>query len=110
MKVKIKEQIEREIEITFPSFYKSTEKYCENKYYALFSEKLGLCITEGFTYRVNPESSMIDFKSLTPCKKSEIETIFIANQKLFETTFKGITVDLNSNTTTEDLEAITNGK
>ncbi len=106
MIIKVKDQIEREIVIEFPSYYKSTEKYCGNKYYAFFSEKIGLCITEGFTYRVNPESSMIDFKSLIPCDKSEIETIFLANQKLFATTMEGITVDLNSNTPTEVLEQV----
>jgi hypothetical protein len=108
MKVKIKDTIEREIEITFPSFYKSTEAFSLNTYYALFSEKLGLCIVDGFTYQINREN--LNYKTLTPCEKSEIEPIFKRNQKLFETIFKGITVDLNSNTTTEDLEAITNGK
>ena len=92
MKITVKETIEQEIEITFPSFHKSTEKYAENKYYAFFSEKLGLCIIKGFTYQISPESSMIDFKELVPCDKSEVEEVFKANQKFFETTMKGIEV------------------
>ena len=91
MKITVKETTEREIEITFPSFYKSTEKY-ENKYYAFFSEKLGLCIIKGFTYQISPESSMIDFKNVIPCDKSEVEELFKANQKFFETTMEGIEV------------------
>ena len=91
MKITVKETTEREIEITFPSFYKSTEKY-ENKYYAFFSEKLGLCIIKGFTYQISPESSMIDFKNVILCNKSEVEELFKANQKFFETTMQGIEV------------------
>ena len=91
MKITVKETIATEIEVTFPSFYKSTEKYAENKYYAFFSEKLGLCIIKGFTYQISPESS-IDFKNVTPCEKSEVEELFKANHKLFETTMEGIEV------------------
>ena len=104
MIIKVKDQIEREIEITFPSFYKSTEKYVENKYYAFFSEKLGLCILNGYTYQISPESSMIDFKELVSCDKSEVEEVFKANQKFFETTMKGIEVSLDDNLPTEVLE------
>ena len=104
MKITVTDQIEREITIEFPSYYKSNEKYCENKYYAFFSEKLGLCITEGFTYRVNPESSIIDFKNLISCNKSDVEKVFKANQRFFETTMEGITVSMDDNVPTELLE------
>ena len=92
MKITVKETIATEIEITFPSFYKTTYKHSKQTFYAFFSEKLGLCITEGFTYQTTPESSMIDFKKLVPCDKSEVEELFKANQKFFETTMKGIEV------------------
>jgi hypothetical protein len=53
---------------------------------------LGLCITEGFTYQTTPESSMIVFKELVLCDKSEVEQVFKANQRFFETTMKGTIV------------------
>ena len=104
MKIKVKDTIEREITIEFPSFYKSTETYSKLTYYALFSEQLALCISEGFTYQVNPQRAMQDYKGLVPCDKSEVEQVFKANQKFFATTMEGITVDLNSNTPSEVLE------
>lgn len=88
MKITVKEKIATEIEITFPSFYKTNYNYSKQTYYAFFSEKLGLCITEGFTYQTTPESSMIVFKELVLCDKSEVEELFKANQKFFETTMK----------------------
>ena len=102
MKITVKETIEQEIEITFPSFYKTNYNYSKQTYYAFFSEKLGLCITEGFTYQTTPESSMIVFQELVPCDKSEVEQVFKANQKFFVNTMKGITV--NTNTPAEVLE------
>jgi hypothetical protein len=102
MKITIKETIATEIEITFPSFYKTNYNYSKQTYYAFFSEKLGLCITEGFTYQTTPESSMIVFKELVLCDKSEVEQVFKANQKFFVNTMKGITV--NTNTPAEVLE------
>ena len=92
MKITVKETTEREIEITFPSFYKSNYKYSKQTYYAFFSEKLGLCITEGFTYQTTPESSIIVFKELVLCDKSEVDQVFQSNQRFFETTMKGIEV------------------
>jgi hypothetical protein len=92
MKITVKETIETEIEITFPSFYKTNYNYSKQTYYAFFSEKLGLCITEGFTYQTTPESSMIVFQELVPCDKSEVEELFKANQKFFETTMEGTAV------------------
>ena len=88
----IKETIATEIEITFPSFYKTNYNYFKQTYYAFFSEKLGLCITEGFTYQTTPEPSMIVFKELVLCDKSEVEQVFRANQKFFETTMEGTAV------------------
>jgi hypothetical protein len=102
MKITVKETIATEIEITFPSFYKTNYNYSKQTYYAFFSEKLGLCITEGFTYQTTPESSMIVFQELVPCDKSEVEQVFKANQKFFVNTMKGITV--NPNTPAEVLE------
>lgn len=104
MKITVKDTIEREIEIMFPSFYKSEESYTRIGYYALFSEKLGLFITDGFTYQVSPDN--VEFKKVVPCEKSEVEKIFKANQKFFATTMEGITVDLESNTPTEELEQL----
>jgi hypothetical protein len=92
MKITVKETIETEIEITFPSFYKTNYNYSKQTFYAFFSEKLGLCITEGFTYKTTPESSMIVFQELVPCDKSEVEELFKANQKFFETTMEGTAV------------------
>ncbi len=102
MKITVKETIATEIEITFPSFYKTNYNYSKQTYYAFFSEKLGLCITEGFTYQITPESSMIIFKELLLCDKSEVEQVFKANQKFFVNMMKGITV--NTNTPAEVLE------
>jgi hypothetical protein len=102
MKITVKETIEQEIEVTFPSFYKTNYNYSKQTYYAFFSEKLGLCITEGFTYQTTPESSMIIFKELVLCNKSEVDQVFKANQKFFVNTMKGITV--NTNTPAEVLE------
>jgi len=107
MKITVKETTEREIEITFPSFYKTNYNYSKQTYYAFFSEKLGLCITEGFTYQIIPESSMIDFKNVILCDKSEVEELFKANQKFFETTMQGIEVSLDDNMPTEALEQLT---
>jgi hypothetical protein len=92
MKITVKETIATEIEITFPSFYKTNYNYSKQTYYAFFSEKLGLCITEGFTYQTTPESSMIVFQELVPCDKSEVEELFKANQKFFSNTMKGTIV------------------
>jgi hypothetical protein len=92
MKITVKETIATEIEVTFPSFYKTNYNYSKQTYYAFFSEKLGLCITEGFTYKTTPESSMIVFQELVPCDKSEVEELFKANQKFFETTMEGTAV------------------
>ena len=92
MKITVKETIATEIEITFPSFYKTNYNYSKQTYYAFFSEKLGLCITEGFTYQTTPESSMIVFQELVPCDKSEVEQVFKANQRFFETTMEGTAV------------------
>jgi hypothetical protein len=102
MKITVKETIATEIEVTFPSFYKTNYNYSKQTFYAFFSEKLGLCITEGFTYQTTPESSMIVFQELVPCDKSEVEQVFKANQKFFVNTMKGITV--NTNTPAEVLE------
>jgi hypothetical protein len=102
MKITVKETIATEIEITFPSFYKTNYSFAKQTYYAFFSEKLGLCITEGFTYQTTPESSMIIFKELVLCNKSEVDQVFKANQKFFVNTMKGITV--NTNTPAEVLE------
>ena len=92
MKITVKETNATEIEITFPSFYKTTYNYSKQTYYAFFSEKLGLCITEGFTYQTTPQSSMIVFKELVLCDKSEVEQVFKANQKFFSNIMKGTIV------------------
>jgi hypothetical protein len=92
MKITVKETIATEIEVTFPSFYKTNYNYSKQTYYAFFSEKLGLCITEGFTYKTTPESSMIVFQELVPCDKSEVEELFKDNHKFFETTMEGTAV------------------
>jgi hypothetical protein len=92
MKITVKETIATEIEVTFPSFYKTNYNYSKQTYYAFFSDKLGLCITEGFTYQTTPESSMNVFQELVPCDKSEVEQVFKANQKFFSNTMKGTIV------------------
>ena len=102
MIIKVKDQIEREIEITFPSYYKIVETYSKNKYYAFFNENLGLFLCDGFTYQTIP--SYCDFNLAVPCDKSEVAEVFIANQRLFSNTFNQVTIDLNSNTPTEELE------
>ena len=102
MKIKIKETTEREIEITFPCFYKVAETYSKPSYYAFFNERLGLFLSDGFTYQATPSSC--DFKKVIPCEKSEVAEVFIANQRLFNNTFNQVTIDLNSNTPTEELE------
>ena len=88
MIITVTETIATEIEVTFPSFYKTNYNYSKQTYYAFFSDKLGLCITEGFTYQTTPESSMIVFQELVPCDKSEVEQVFKSNQKFFSNTMK----------------------
>ena len=104
MIIKVKDQIEREIEITFPCFFKSTEVYTVPSYYAFFNENLGLFLRDGFTYQATPSSC--DFKKVIPCDRSEVAEVFIANQRLFNNTFNQVTIDLNSNTPTEELEKL----
>jgi hypothetical protein len=107
MLITVKDTISREVIIMFPSFYKVDSQFSNPTYFAFFSDKIGLCVSEGFTYQVNPERAISDnHKTLVECYKSEVEEVFLANQKLFATTMEGITVDLNSNTPTEVLEQV----
>ena len=104
MIIKVKDQIEREITIEFPSFYKVVQQYSKTKYYAFFSEKIGLFVTEGFTYETTPNS--LDFKVAETCTYDEVNKVFMDNQSKFDVIMQGITVDLNSNTPTEVLEQV----
>ena len=102
MIIKVHQSTVEEIEITFPSYYKIAEQYSKPKYYAFFNERLGLFLCDGFTYQTTPSSC--DFKIAIPCDREEVAEVFIANQRLFNNTFNQITIDLNSNTPTEELE------
>jgi len=102
MKIKIKQSTEREIEITFPSYYKSLKEYSSTNYYAFLSEKLSLFLTNGFTYITN--IGFIDFTNLVPCDKSEVDEMFISNQKLFSSIMNPVTLD--DNLPTEQLEKL----
>lgn len=84
MKIKIKSEVEAEIEITFPSYWKIEEHYTKPKYYAFFSEEIGLFVTEGFTYQTTPLSP--DWKKMKSCPKEEVEAVFVLNQKMFNST------------------------
>jgi len=101
MKIKIKQSTESEIEITFPSYYKSVKEY-STSYYAFLSEKLGLFFTNGYTYTTNVE--YVNFENLVPCDKSEVDKIFISNQKLFSSIMNPVTLD--DNLPTEQLEKL----
>ena len=101
MKIKIKQQVEQEIEITFPSYYKSVKEY-STSYYAFLSEKLSLFLVNGYTYTTMIE--YVDFTNLVPCNKSEVDEMFIANQKLFSSIMNLVTLD--DNLPTEILEKL----
>ena len=104
MIITVTDTIKREIEITFPCFYKIAETYSKPQYYAFFSEKIGLFLCDGYTYQTTPSSC--DFKVAVLCERSEVAEVFIANQRLFNNTFNQVTIDLNSNTPTEELEKL----
>ena len=104
MIIKVKDTIEREIEITFPSYYKIEEKYTKHKYYAFFNERLGLFLCDGYTYQTTPSSC--DFKVAIPCERDEVAEVFLSNQRLFNNTFNQLSIDLNDNVPTELLEKL----
>lgn len=88
MKIKIKDTTEREIEIAFPSYYKSVKEH------SIF--------TNGYTYTINVE--YLNFQNLVLCDKSEVDKIFIYNQKLFSSIMNPVTLD--DNLPTEQLEKL----
>ena len=107
MILKIKETTEREIELSFPSFYKIEETYGKTKYFAFFGEKLGLFVTEGFTYETTPTGFNFSIEKAIPCTKEEVEKVFKHNQKLFSNIMKGINqVTGNDNLPTEVLQKL----
>lgn len=104
MIIKVKDTIEREIELTFPCSFKKN-RYI---YFHFENDKVsgGVAVFED---RVSPtEISTIltwnNLENLIPCKKSEVLEAYNLVLKHQREKYFPITVDLNSNTPTEVLE------
>lgn len=105
MIVKIKTELEKKI--TFPSIYVKRYYHLANDYYLMLSETNGLKVTEGENVIIIPKN--VTFDTLEEANPEDIDMMkkwFVSNNAKFNEMFNPITVDLNSNTTTEDLEQI----
>ncbi len=103
MLVKIKTELEKEI--TFPSTWVKRYYHLANDYYLMLSETNGLKVTEGENLIIIPKN--VTFDTLEECTPEDIDMMkkwFVSNNAKFNEMFNPITVDLNSNTSTEDLE------
>lgn len=106
MIIKVKDQIEREIEITFPSYWSDNEYSSLKRYLYFLNENQGIVIMEGATQTYVPKyiKDWKHLKEATNEQISEMKEWFIYNQQHHNMIMNAITVDLNSNTPTEVLE------
>lgn len=103
MIITVKDIIEREIEINFPCSFKSGSTYAHFN----SKESYGVVVRE----QINDISTcniahLNNLGEYTPCEKSEVEAAFNRVIKHYKANVFGITVDLNSNTSTDDLEQL----
>ena len=101
MIIKVKDQIEREIEITFPCSFRYKDL---GVYYYLKSENIGVAVYSNNNSIGFINASIVQFNDVIPCENIEVEAAFDRVIKHYKTNVFGITVDLNSNTPTEVLE------
>ncbi len=104
MIIKVKEQIERELEITFPCSFKKLDGTGSFAHFNSEEDNgtvIRECIKDISTCKI---SNLGDLPNYIPCEKSEVEAAFNRVIKHYKTNVFGITVDLNSNTPTEVLE------
>ena len=104
MIIKVKDQIEREIEITFPLSVSDGNTFAhfekENEYGTIIRENIQ------DISRTQPQWLM-SIEELKPCKKSEVEAAFNRVLKYHRDLSFGITVSLDDNMPTEALELLT---
>ena len=105
MKIKVHQSVEAEIEIIFPVSFKESEGvfihcYNENSCIVVFEGS-------GSISRYGASVAMNKYNPSMNCKKSEVEQAFknVVN-KMMNEVLNPITIDLNSNTPTEELVAI----
>jgi len=103
MKIKVHQSVEAEIEIIFPVSFKESEKvfihcYNENSCIVVFEGS-------GSISRYGASVAMNMYNPSMNCDKSEVEQAFknVVNRAMNEV-LNPITIDLNSNTPTEELE------
>ena len=84
MIVKVKEKIEKDMKVDFPSYWVDTSHGMKDSFLFFASEDIGLCITNGLNAERKPSAHFIEWQNLVPANETEItrmKELFIENQK-----------------------------